>query len=210
MSNYQASRGKPCRSDVLDGLFRIFEDAFAQRKRHLLVRFDLRLPSDHGFADPHEPFGRFIESYIKNRRREQHDPRFLWCREQDPGTGSPPHWHLACLFAANKTEAPTEHLREATRLWGVALRHPEPKGLVHYCTSGDGSCVTGILLNSAKPGFEHDLRDCMYWISYLAKLEGKGNAPMGTREWGCSQSRSGSKPRPLEELLKPVFVPTPF
>lgn len=197
-----ASHRQPCRSDILDGLFRVFEDAFACRKRHLFVRFDLHLPQYHGFANPEEPFNRFVDSYVKNRRREGHDPRVLWCREQAPGARSP-HLHLFCLFSARKTLMYKVHLDEACRLWGLALGIPDASGLIDFCTKDrDGNPQrNGILLDLGDTGFERNLRDCVRWGSYLAKLDQKGNAPVGAREWGCSQAH-GRRIHPYRSLAE--------
>jgi hypothetical protein len=196
-----ASPKRPCRSDILDGLFRVFEDAFACRQRHCFVRFDLHLPQDHTFSDPQEPLTRFLDSFVKNRRREGHDPRILWCREQDPGARSP-HFHFACLFSARHTKFYMVHLRQAERLWKIALGPYARKGLVNYCNKDryGNPQENGILLRVGDPDFERKLRKCIHWASYLAKAAKKGHAPPDTREWGCSQARAKGQRRPLAEL----------
>ena len=208
-----ASPRKPCRSDILDGIFRMFEDAFACRQRHLFVRFDLRLPQDHCFADPQEPFNRFLDSFVKNRRREGHDPRYLWCREQTP-EARVPHCHFAYLFSARATMSYMVHLKAAERLWGLALGGTDPGGLVNYCNRDrhGNPQENGILLNVGDPDFERNLRASIRSSSYLAKTFSKGRAPLGTREWGCSQVRAKGQRRSLAELcgIVPALSPTPF
>jgi len=201
-----ASPRKPCRSDILDGIFRMFEDAFACRQRHCFVRFDLHLPQDHRLADPQEPLTRFLDSFVKNRRREGHDPRVLWCREQDPGTQNP-HWHFACLCSARHTKFYMVHLKQAERFWRIALAPYASDGLVNYCNKDryGNPQANGILLRVGDPDFERNLRNAVRWTTYLAKAEGKGSAPLGTREWGCSQASGKGERRPLAELCAPLY-----
>jgi len=196
-----ASPKRPCRSDILGGVFDLFEDAFACRKRHRFLRFDLHMPQAHCFADPQEPLNRFLDSFVKNRRREGHDPRILWCREQTP-EAPVPHWHFVCLFSARETRSYMVHLAEAERLWGLALGGADPGGLVNYCNRDrhGNPQQNGILLRVGDPDFERNLRASIRSSSYLSKTFSKGHAPLGTREWGCSQVRAKGRRCSLAEL----------
>jgi hypothetical protein len=94
------------------------------------------------------------------------------------------------------------HLRQAERLWKIALGPYARKGLVNYCNKDryGNSQANGILLNVGDPDFERNLRNAVRWGTYLAKTESKGHAPPDTREWGCSQARAKGQRRPLAEL----------
>jgi hypothetical protein len=99
------------------------------------------------------------------------------------------------------------HLGEAERLWGLVLRGHDPDGLVDYCNEdSDGNPQdNGILLRVGDLDFECRLRGCIRWSSYLAKTESKGLAPLGTREWGCSQPRARGERHPLTELFTSIY-----
>jgi len=189
----------PLRSDIMDGLFRVMEDAFAQRKRHLYVRFDLHMPTDYPPCYPEALFGRFINSFGSNRK--DHDPRYLWCREKETGARLP-HWHLLWLFSARNTTSYMNHLEQAVVSWAYALGISDAKGLVEFClVDRHGNPQrNGILLHRGALDFARELRETVHWGSYLAKTNSKGNATSKTHEWGTSRSRSITPVIPLESL----------
>jgi hypothetical protein len=190
------------RSDIMEALFRIMEDAFAQRRRHLYVRFDVSLPDNYPPCCPEVLFRRFINSFVANRTAKGHDPRYLWCREMTEGKRFP-HWHLLFTFSARETISFMNHLDQAVVSWASVLGIPDAKGLVDFCLKDryGNPQRNGILLQRGAPGFAGELRTTVQWGSYLAKEETKFFAPDKAHRWGASRSRSRGPVAPLEWLL---------
>jgi hypothetical protein len=177
-------------------------DTFAQRKRHLLLRFDLHMPEIYPPCSPRRIFKTFINTYVSNRRSGGHDPRYLWCMERATEDRHP-HWHLLFVFSARETTTFMNHLEETVRLWALALGIEDAGGLVEFCLNDRYDCPqrNGFTMQRGMPGFAHDLEDAVRMGSYLAKAKTKGLTELNEHEWGASHGRSPKHlVKPLEDL----------
>ncbi len=167
----QVGKG-PFISEYLQRLHETTTRALDQYPRVFAFRFDLRLPSDHGYQkipSGNEVIDRFIESFkakIRHNRtlafrknKYAHDTvvRYVWAREAS-GHGLP-HFHFAILLnydafcAIGKFEPGRDNMfNRLQEAWASALGLPvnEARGLVHVpenasyriCQSDDKSVAS--------------------------------------------------------------------
>jgi hypothetical protein len=184
-----ASPDNPCRSDILNGIDRVFGYALQDYSKVFFVRFDLHYPADGCHLTPDIAINRFRDSFIKNRAREGYRPLYIWCREQEMSPN--PHFHFVLLLDGQKTQSIYGHQEKAREMWYKILRVPMPpgrKGLFDPCDEKrPGLAPNGIMIQSSKPNRNNEQNNAFHWASYLAKTKGKGNGGLNTREWGCSQ-----------------------
>ena len=94
------------------------------------------------------------------------------------------HYHLILLIDSSQTQQYRHHLERAERIWNQVIGFPEAKGLVNFCEKDKHG-------NPQKNGIKIRRNDsetfnAVYnWASYLAKINTKGTAPVGVREWGA-------------------------
>jgi len=177
------------RSDILEGIYRVFTHALATYSKVLYVRFDLHYPSSGSHLAPDVAFNRFRDSFIKNRARKGYRPLYIWCLEQDR---SPfPHVHFVLLLSGQVTNSIYGHQQKAREMWYGILGVPVPEGRAGLLEPCDrevpGLAPNGIMIQTSDPNRNNELNEAFRWTSYLSKTETKGNGPDGTREWGCSQ-----------------------
>ncbi len=178
---------QPMRQDILNALHHFLHTVVFSRHKTLFVRFDLRFPT--GWTQPCEGMiERFVDSFVKNRRREGYDPALFWvcernCRERHV------HYHCILLLDGNRTMRAWEHLIEAQRFWGGTLGLPPNQhgGLVHFAGGGQET-ANGVMLRQDDPGLPAKFGDCFHWASYLAKSEGKDLIPKGARAFGRTRA----------------------
>lgn len=184
-----ASPERPCRSDILDGLDRLFACALASYSKILFVRFDLHYPSSGCHIAPDVAIGRFRDSFIKNRVREGYRPLYIWCLERDRSPYV--HVHVVLLLDGQKSQSIYGHLATAREMWYGILGLPDADGEGGLLDRCDRECPgmfgNGIMIQASDPNRNNELTEAFRWATYLAKTEGKGRCPENTREWGCSQ-----------------------
>jgi hypothetical protein len=177
------------RSDILEGIFRVFSYALANYSKILFIRFDLHYPKNGCDVAPDVAINRFRDSFIKNRARQGYRPLYTWCREQE--TSSVPDFHFVLVLDGQRTKSIYRHQEKARELWYRILRLPLPpgrKGLLHPCDDEiPGLADNGIMIQSSDPNRNGELDKAFRWASCLARTEEKGNGGLNTREWGRSQ-----------------------
>ncbi len=195
---------QPMRQDILAALYHFLHTVVLSRHKTLFVRFDLRFPDwwPHTFEGAIE---RFSDSFVKNRRRNGYDPALFWVRERNQEDGRV-HFHCILLLDGQRTMRAWEHLVEAQRFWGAALKLPPEQhtGLVHLAVGGQQT-ADGVMLRHDDSNFSAILADCFHRISYLAKAEGKGQLPLNTRTFGHTRVAAAEDGRP--DIMPPNHQP---
>jgi hypothetical protein len=183
----QASPELPCRSDILEGIHRVFTHALANYSKVFFLRFDLHFPSNGCHIAPDVAISRFRDSFLKNRK--PYRPLYIWCREQE--SSSNPHFHFSLALDGQVTQSIYGHLKKAREMWYRILGVPVPEGRAGLLEPCDrevpGFAPNGIMIQTSNPNRNNELNDAFRWSTYLSKTATKGLGPMNTREWGCSQ-----------------------
>ena len=176
-----------CLTAILDRLLHLMNTMTEDHCKVLFIRFDIRFPNNYFPPSDNSIFQRFFENFIRHLQRQVLDPHYLWVREQSKEKHQ--HYHVVLLLDGNKTQSIYGHLNLAESLWAKSLGLPDASGLICYCTeSRDGIAQhNGLMMRRGSPDFPLVFNTCFEWASYLAKINTKGNAPNGVREWGSSQ-----------------------
>lgn len=149
---------------------------------HLIVRYPVCVQADESNAC----FQYFIEEYRRFLATAAYDPHYVWVREKHVSPN--PHYHL--LLFLNGNEIRYYHSTEkADALWGYALcrrfqTEIPPSGLIHAVPSSSGFFSTTVPRNNPSVRVQ-----VLQVASYLAKVNTKGDAGRGVREFGSSVIR---------------------
>lgn len=177
-----------CYIDILETTKEQFDHMLNNHSKVLFMRYDIRFPNDHKISNQDKTFRDFHANWIKNLKRNNLDPHYLWVKENSKEKHS--HYHGILLLDGNKTQSIHNHIEKAEELWHNALDidHSHNKGLINDCTKGrDGTTHTnGIMLRKDDPDYQEKINDCFEWSSYLAKENTKSNAK-GTRMYSSSR-----------------------
>jgi len=178
-----------CYTDILTSIQDNFNYMMDNHSKVLFMRYDVRFPKDHNIPDQDKTFRDFHANWIKNLKRNNLDPHYLWTREQSREKHS--HYHGILLLDGNKTQSIHNHIDKAEELWKKALDIDQShnKGLINDCTKGrDGTThQNGIMLRKDDPEYKDKINQCFEWSSYLAKENTKGNTPKGYRSFASSR-----------------------
>lgn len=146
---------------------------------HLIVRF----PTAVKASDDNGCFQFFMEEYRRFLVMQGFNPHFVWVREKHDSLNQ--HYHLILLLDGNAIRyyLSTE---KADYFWNLILERTfgvfVPKhGLIELAPSNFGN--HGVLIPSTDESLK---RTMIQYSSYLAKLNTKGDAGKGIREFGCS------------------------
>ena len=178
-----------CYVNILESIKDNFDHMADKHSKVLFMRYDIRFPQDNKIPEQDKTFRDFHANWIKNLKRNNLDPHYLWTREQSKEKHS--HYHGILLLDGNKTQSIHGHIEKAEELWHKALDidPANNKGLVNDCTKGrDGTThKNGIMLRKDDPEYTEKKNQCFEWSSYLAKENTKGNAPKGCRTFAYSR-----------------------
>jgi hypothetical protein len=166
---------KAGKGHYLEILQRIVEQLDVMLEYHcklLIFRVDLHL---HDEVDTSEQLSRFFRRFKKGLKGLGHiRVGYIWCREQD--NASKPHYHLAVIVNGNINQNP-HYLVETVR---------------HYWTDWQ----VGTVWQPSKSFYRLPRGDlCIYQevfdrLSYLAKVDTKGNKPKPANDYGGSRLKS--------------------
>lgn len=176
----QASEGLPCREDILEAIYEVFERTVFKR-RTFFMRFDVTFPKNRQYSPDNNLFVGFLASFMKHLRRNGYKPAILWVRENDQKSGPNQHYHCILCLSGRATFSIYAHLAKAEVLWELALglQPGEGRGLIDYCNREDH----GVMINY---GDLQTANKCFYWASYLSKTRTKEYSS-GIRTVGRSQ-----------------------
>lgn len=183
----QADNGNPSRTDILDAIIERIEYMIKRFGRVLFVRFDLRYPQGCDSPKTNQDLSRLLNSFGMYLTRGKIAFQYVWAREQSLGMNQ--HYHVMMLLNGNVTRNSIGHLAKAGELWQSAIG-VQSSGLLHRCSplfDGNNSCQ--VMLDRNDHHYEENIRECVHWASYLAKVYSKGNAPYRGREWGATSIR---------------------
>ena len=175
----QASESLPCREDILEAIYEVFEKTVFKR-RTFFMRFDVKFPKYRQYPADNKLFIGFQASFMKHLRRKGYKPAMLWVRENNIKTGPNQHYHCFLCLSGRETNSIYGHLKKAEELWELALglQPGEGRGLIDYCDREDA----GVMVNYRDI---QSVQKCFYWASYLSKTRTKEYLP-GIRTVGRS------------------------
>ena len=138
----------------------------------LIFRVDLHLHDD---VNTSEQLSRFFRRFKKGLKRLGHKRiGYIWCREQDKA--HKPHYHLAVIVNGNINQNPHYLVKDIRRYWedwhvGSVW---QPSKSFYRLSRGD--------LGLYQKVFNR--------LSYLAKVDTKGNKPKPANDYGGSRIQS--------------------
>jgi hypothetical protein len=115
---------------------------------------------------------------------------YVWVKEQNSSDNV--HYHCVFLVDAEKFSSSFRYNEKVKALWSSACSdetYMAPLNLVHVAERrlDDHDYFETTVLSKYEPYFEDTLRECFYWLSYLAKVNTKIiNPGRGNRGWGSS------------------------
>ena len=165
------------KQDIMDILIDRIEFYTTNYSRTFVIFFGLNYPHYVHVAD-NNAIQEFMDRFLKylNVTRGSR-PMYVWVREQSSSDN--PHYHFMLLLDGRKIQNRYGIMAEATRLWG-AINRCDGNGLVHFATDS-------MMLRTDSSTYSQDVAQCIYYSSYMAKTNTKGNAPYRQREYGCTQ-----------------------
>ena len=178
------ARGLACDIKILNEIERQFQYAEATKSKSYFMRYDVRLPEGLDHTD-NGLFREFQSKFIKNRSRKGFKPQYVAVREQSKEKHQ--HYHVALWLDGQKTQNIHDHITTAERLWNKTLGLPDREngyGLIDDCTKSRSGTkqINGVMLRRDDPEYASKKDDCFRRVSYLAKVNTKGNTPKGQRE----------------------------
>ena len=167
-------------------LDRIIDRLEFMQQRHsqvLAVHLIVRYPESIIAPENNDCFQYFIEEYRRFLALSGFDPHYIWVRERHNSPN--PHYHLLLLLNGNEIRYYRSPDR-ANQLWYFVLQRNfsisiPTSGLIHIVPAEYGDY--GVML---RRGDEAIKRWAVQWFSYFAKLNTKGDAGRGVREFGSS------------------------
>jgi hypothetical protein len=135
---------------------------------------------------------RFINSFVIFLKRKGVYYHYVWVKEQNNSDNV--HYHCVFIVDAERFTSSFRYNEKVKELWSSACSDESciaPFNLVHVANRKlfDDYFDTTIL-SKDEPYFEDTLDDCIYWLSYLAKVNTKlVNPGRGNRGFGSSLLR---------------------
>jgi len=174
-----------CREDILGKGLSILDYAVRSHSRVFFMRMDVRYPQRDGQGCRSDLFRVFMASFMTHLTRHGLSPLYLWVRERSESPT--PHFHVALMLDGTQTRSAYSHWAKAVELWGLELGQGAT-GLIHRCfTEVNGSTLDGVMIERGAVNDQAMFDHCFHWMSYMAKENGKGDAPWHHREFGGSQ-----------------------
>lgn len=175
--NVMGNDSLPIREDIMDVIIKSIEVYTHCHSKTFVVFFGLNYPSHLTITD-NTLLQVFMDRFLKHLDGTKGlRPMYVWVREQKASHN--PHYHIMLLLNGQKIQSRYGIMAEAVRLWGD-INQCDGTGLVHYETES-------MMLRKDYQSFNQDVAQCIYYASYLAKVNTKGSAPHRQREYGCTQ-----------------------
>lgn len=178
---------------------RQFDHALGIHNKVLLIRFDVRFPTENYLYDGGN---REISSLIKSLKAvyaaQLREIQYAWVRERVDSNH--PHYHVMLLVNGSLMQNPYGLLKKTEEIWNHILGGDFP-GLIEFCdkkcmgnkTTGSvmmrrpSSEAKGDELICQEQAYQAACRDAIWRASYLAKTFSKDETPYRKRVFGCSQ-----------------------
>lgn len=180
------------REDILKAIYDRLFFMIENYSRVMILRYDLRFPSMFRYENGDSSLKRFINSFIIFLKRKGVDYHYVWVKEQNNSDNV--HYHCVFIVDAERFTSSFRYNEKVKELWSSACSDESciaPFNLVHVANRKlfDDYFDTTIL-SKDEPYFEDTLDDCIYWLSYLAKVNTKlVNPGRGNRGFGSSLLR---------------------
>jgi hypothetical protein len=174
-----------CYEEILYVIKTLFEVMTNCHNRVYYMTYVLKYPS-HASCDLQDNnilISRFIEALRVHFKRRNHEPKYLWVRENSSTVQV--HYHVMMLFDANCVNSAYGVLSKAEELWQRCMGGA---GLVHRCKFGgynDQNC--GVEIRRNDPSFQQVYEACFQRATYLAKVYSKEDAPANVNRYGHSR-----------------------
>jgi len=181
-------KGHGCHAEIVDRGLAISDHMAANHNKVLAFRFDANQPQDGDWPADNGKFAKFMSSFVKDLDRKGLDPHYLWVRERSREKHQ--HHHACVWVDGSKAQSPYPLIERAERLWPRMFEgHEGESGLVNRCDKGDDGShrSNSVMLRKGEDGYQEALDESVRRMSYLAKVNTKGNAPPGVREYGSSK-----------------------
>jgi len=176
-------------SEILDKFLLIMEYYLSKHQKAFCMRFDVRLPQSYIYREEDKCFEHFIADFIKDLKRKNLEPMYIWVREQSHSIN--PHWHCFLLLNGRIVQNIYTPILLAEKCWTrkLDLNENQGKGLIDNCTRGkDGtSHENGIMLMRGSYGEALARKHSAFkQFSYMAKTSTKNQTPININAYGSS------------------------
>ena len=162
-------------ADIIIDSLRLYT---TKHSKTFAVMFTITYPANV-VRDDNTVMQEFMDRFTKHLEYRKLDPFYLWVRERDNSINH--HYHFFLLLDGQHIQNHYGLAEEAKRLWGN-INACNPGGLVDYSWEP-------WQLRSSSPEFQYEFTNCLFALSYLAKVNTKGSASYRHRDYGYSQLR---------------------
>ena len=172
--------------NILNRLIQLLSFYTSKHGKTLVVRCDLKYPTDYKEVFYNDDIVRFSAYIIQHYKHQGYDPYYMWVREQEASLH--PHYHFLILLNGNKVRAYHHVFDTARSMWGNIIGSSQ-QGLIDHCTrSKNGEQhENGILLVRSSEDYQQRYGEVLRQVSYMAKFDGKGDYLDGLRNFGMSR-----------------------
>lgn len=159
-------------TEILDRIQSLLDNGLTHTSKIHILRFELRYPEGTQAPPDNSIIERFLDSLKKHFERHNYSPAYLYVREQKLLQINP-HYHV--MFTIDANVANYVDTSKLTELWSRALNTPINSKNIHSQST---------ILHRNDP---HTYSQVFHWLSYMAKVYSKGNAPPRIREWNSTR-----------------------
>ena len=174
------------KENIQTSLDNLLQEYTSRHSKVLPVRFDIRYPDDYHQVGDNIDISRCIAKTVQKLKRDGLDPKYIWVRERESSNNQ--HYHCLILLNGHKSQNPHRVFSTVKQLWGSTIG-AEPSGLIDHCTKSKNGTKhpNGIMLRKQDADYEEKKEQVMKQISYLAKVQGKGEPLDKVRDFGMSR-----------------------
>lgn len=155
---------------IMDVIYREMDGMLSIYSRLLVVRFDLHLheydPRNTAITKLFKKLRKLVLTKYKSKRLG-----YVWVREKEKAKAQ--HYHVMLILDGNKIRYPCNLLKWVETRW-ENMGNPKPytpKNCYYFMKRTDNDIIDS----------------CMYRVSYLAKMRGKGYKPKHVRDFSSSR-----------------------
>jgi hypothetical protein len=190
-SRYNGFPLHPClkghHSEILDKIVTLLDHMCANHNKVFFMRMDVRFPAESAYSPFNTVFERFVNYFVWRLLQDYGEVCCMWSREQKSDDRHQ-HYHLIILMDGNKTQSIYGHMALAESLWDRYLDVTSPSGLIDRCDREIlGYRPNGFQIRRGANDYQSAYEEAFRWASYLAKVDGKGLAPINEREFASSK-----------------------
>lgn len=144
-----------------------------------VVTFGLNF-SESDYSYDNKPIEKFMDRFLKylDNKTNGLRPLYFWVREKKPDRRNH-HYHVTLLLDGNRINSIYGIMEVAKRIWSDINNYSS--SYVYY---GKEHCM---MLRADSPTFRQDIADCIFRLSYYAKVNSKNTYASRGRRWAASQ-----------------------